>query len=79
MNAKEFVEALQKIYEQEDYDTEYGHMNVDELMEVLLMSLGYQEGILLKRLVLSCARKLRHLLSKIMLQNILGGGKLPIV
>lgn len=46
MTKEEFKEKAQKLYEKNSgYAGERGHMEVDELMEECLRSLGYDEGI----------------------------------
>lgn len=46
MTPEEFYIAAKKIYdENEGYAGETGHMEVDELMEKCLRSLGYEKGM----------------------------------
>ena len=46
MTVEEFKKRAQEIYdENEGYAGEDGHIQVDQLMEECLRSLGYEEGI----------------------------------
>ena len=43
---KEFADAIAAIiFSTEQYDVEDKHMMLDEIMEELLISLGYEEGV----------------------------------
>ena len=45
MSPKEFTDSIRKILKTYSDDCEVSHLELDELMEKVLIELGYEEGI----------------------------------